>query len=436
MKTLFRHLRERLRSSLWVVPGLWMISAIIGGRLMVFLDLTFHEVFEEWFPHLSQSKADGFRSLLTTISSSVLTLAGLVFSATLVALSLASSQFGPRLLRNFIRSRMNQATFGILIGNFVYCIVVLRFMSPEFTPQLSLLVAFIFVLGSLICFVLFAHTIITSLQADQVVADVYQDLEQAVETFFPDALPSNTEEKKAIEKREKWEDPDENVYLPSEKGGYLQAVKYESLVEIAADLDIRMRVLRLPGEFVHQQTDLISLADKFELNEEEKKKILNCFIIGPIRTAEQDFEFFVRQLVEVALRALSPGINDPFTAITCIDFLSEALARIARRRLPRQVYFDVDGKARVAIRPVSFQSLLDTAFLQIRQTGGTRPDIAISLLNGLRSIARATSTEEHQKAVLQHTDWTVQTAKEHLDTEHDLQCVEDRRDQIRKICQA
>lgn len=186
MKTWINHFWERLRVSFWVIPGACVALSLFAAWASLEVDLNYGDGVQELFPRQVKTSSDSLMSLLSTVATSVLTLAGLSFSATLVALSLASNQFGPRLLRNFIRSRASQVTFGILVGNFVFCLVVMRSIHEEFVPHLSGLIAFVLSILSLGAFIFFVHTIIADLQADRVVADVYAELDSAIEEFFPD----------------------------------------------------------------------------------------------------------------------------------------------------------------------------------------------------------------------------------------------------------
>lgn len=404
MKTWLLHLWNRLRTSFWFVPGGMVVLSLAAAYGAVWIDQ--REAFLPDGIGLEKVSPDGLRSLLSTAATAVLTLAGLTFSATLVALTLASSQFGGRILRNFIRSLPNQVALGMLLANFVFCLVVLRHVQSaeegSFVPQFATLVAFLATLVSLAAFIYFIHHISVSLQADRVVASIHQELDETLERFFPDRLPDDPEERRANADKEDWEALEDEWPVEAPTAGYVQALNMGGLVEICRDNDLRCRVLHRPGQFVHAGGDL--LAVEGGSGGDLRERLADQVLIGRIRTAEQDFEFCLRQLVEVALRALSPGINDPFTALNCIDYLGAALAKVATRSLPRRTFRDGDGHPRVRTRPSTFADLLGAAFHQLRQAAASRPDVAIRLLDALARIAARTRIEAHREAIRTHVD--------------------------------
>jgi uncharacterized membrane protein len=194
--------------------------------------------------------------------------------------------------------------------------------------------------------------------------------------------------------------------IDAPNSGCIQAISIESLVEQCSDLDLRCRVLHRPGHFVNEGTSLLALSGDGtgKLDEKCRSDLLDAFIIGRVRTAEQDFEYCIRQLVEVSLRALSPGINDPFTAMNCIDFLGAALSKVARRRLPKRHFSDVNGVPRVRSRPTAFGDLLDVAFHQIRQTANGQTDVSLRLLGALGGIGAAVELPQHAAHVVRHAE--------------------------------
>lgn len=406
MKTWVTHFWERIRTSFWFVPSLLSAGAVLLASLMLELDREWENALTSTFPSLETASASGTRELISTAATATLSLAGITFSGVLVAMTLASSQFGPRLLRNFIRARSTQLTLGMLLSTFVYCLLVLRGIRSreevEFVPHLAALVGFLNTLLSLGFFIFFIHRISTSLQADQVAANVFAELRQAIDQFFPEGRETDASEEEAEAESEDWKDLEDETPLLAKEDGYLLAIDMETLVERCADHDLRCRVLKRPGHFLVKGTPILGIPGKASLEDEVEESMIDCFLSGSLRTPEQDFEFEILQLVEVALRALSPGINDPFTAITCIDFLGAANSTIARRKLPQQVYHDGNGVPRVHSHPISFESALDASFNQLRQTASAKPDIVIRLLEALTNIQRCCLTDAQRKAVRKH----------------------------------
>ena len=372
---------------------------------------------------------EGTTALLGTVATSVLTLAGVTFSGTLVALTLASSQFGPRLLRNFTRARTTQFTLGILLATHAYALIVLRNVRVgdySFVPHIATLGAFILTLLSLTMFIVFIHYVITSIQAERVVADVREELDCSIERFFGlEFYSGQGEETERRREKEQWDDVGSCRCLPSEKSGYLQGVDIDDLVKLAQEHDARCRVLVKPGQYIVHGQPLLAWQE-CEVSEENEGQFLGPFLLGMNRTAEQDFEYCIRQLVEVALRALSPGINDPFTAMNCIDHLSGAMVQVARKRLPQHEFTDSEDVPRVRTPPSTFGGFLGSAFNQIRQAAVDKPDVSMSLLESLYQVGKQCRTDDQIKAVIEQATLTTKVAKQHAETDMDQQAIEER----------
>jgi len=406
MNTWLVVLWARLRKSFWFVPGLIVVLSAVSAWLLIAVDRGGRaDWLTQWLAP-EKASAEGVRSVLSTAATSVLTLGGLTFSATLVALTLATSQYGSRILRNFIRAVPNQVTLGVLLGNFVFCLIVLRAVRSaeegQFIPHLATLAAFIATLASLAMFIHFVHYISVSLQADKIVSSVHAELDETIERFFPNKHPQEPEEQEALQEKEEWEEIDNERPIGAPKSGYIEAIHFDGLLEVATDTDLRCRVIIKPGQFVQKGADLIAIGG--DPDENTVAQFTEQVLIGRIRTAEQDFEFCLRQLVEIALRALSPGINDPFTALNCIDYLGDAMGKVAGRRLPRRTFTDKEGHPRVRIRPTTFAGLLGAAFDQIRQTAGDRPDVAIRLLDVLGNVATRSVLDSHREVIREQVD--------------------------------
>lgn len=433
MNTTLLHLWERLRTSFWFVPGIIVLGFTLIGFLSLEMDDRWGGALLDAMPALSKVSPEGIRSLLSTAATSVLALAGVTFSGTLVALTLASSQFGSRLLRNFIRALPNQVALGMQMGTFVICLVVLRsvrdFDDGTFVPHFSAFLAFLGTMGSLGAFIFFIHHVSTSLQAEKIVGSVYEELDEAITRHFPEGRATDQEEDDAEKERECWEESPNEAVINSTKTGYLQAIDTSGLAALtqAEGEGVHCRVLAHAGKFVTECTPLIAINSNLP---DEPEPWSDCFIIGMERTPEQDFEHCIRQLVETGLRALSPGINDPFTAMHCIDYLGAALAKVAGRRLPLNQFDDDEGVSRVQIRPFSFDSLLATAFHQLRQIAFDKPDISIRLLEALANIARCGGSEEIRKAIQTHVELVGGILENDNLVELDKECIKERIERV------
>jgi len=256
----------------------------------------------------------------------MITVAGVAFSITIVALTLASSQFGPRLLRNFMRDTGNQIVLGTFIATFIYCLLVLRSVysvgGHDFVPGISVTFAIALAVANVGALIYFIHHVSTSIHADRVIAAVYNELSEHIQRLFP-----------------------------------------EELLKIAEEHDMLIDLQFRPGEFIVVGTALAKVKSAEHLKENLVEQIASSFILGPQRTPEQDAEFAIHQLVEVAIRALSPGINDPFTAITCIDHLGSALCILTGRVFPSPYRYDEEGNLRFIAKPLTFEGILQTPLL-------------------------------------------------------------------------
>jgi uncharacterized membrane protein len=404
-----------------------VIGAVVLAIGTVKLD---ESVTEKWVVHLHwvyTGGAAGANAVLGTIASSMMTVTGLVFSMTLVTLSLASSQFGPRLLRNFMRDTTNQVVLGTFVSTFLYCLLVLRTIRRaeeiEFVPHLSVTIGVVFALVSLGVLIYFIHHVAVSIQADEIVARVGGELAAGIEGLFPEAigeekpgggemLPAGFErEARAIESRE---------------DGYLQLVDAQSLMELAEREHAVFRLERRPGNYVVKGGALVVVWPGDRVTDELARQVNSAFVVGNQRTPTQDVEFMVNELVEIAARALSPGINDPFTAIACVDRLGSALCRLAGREIPSGYRKNKEGELRVVAPVTTFVGILDAAFNPIREYSRTTRALAIRLLETIEMIARAAHRSQDCAALRRHAEMIERGAREGLAEEEDRRVVTER----------
>jgi uncharacterized membrane protein len=329
--------------------------------------------------------------------------AGVTFSITIAALSLASTQLGPRLLYNFMRDRGNQFVLGTFIASFVYCLLILRTIrgadeAGYFVPAISVTGGVALGLASLGVLIYFIHHVAVSIQAPNVVAAVERDLAHVVEGEFAteNAVPPG---KHTPELPDGFDERAAEV--PSSEDGYVQALNEDALVKVAARADVLLVIEQRPGHFVAEESPLVRAWPPESLDAALVREIRGHFVVGAQRTSEQDVEFAVDQLVEVAVRALSPAINDPFTAIGCLDWLGAALCRAGRGRTPDPVRTDEAGRVRVIHRcPITFAGLVDGAFNQIRQFGARSPAVVLRMLETIETVLRCTRGDPDEVSTL------------------------------------
>jgi uncharacterized membrane protein len=436
MKIAFLRLWDALRGSYWFIPSVMCIAALFLSQALLPID-RWIESKAAYVPHwMYRGSPEGARAVLTIIASSMLGVAGVVFSISTVALTLASSQFGPRLMRNFIRDRSNQTVLGTFLASFVYCLLVLSAVSTgehnDFTPRASIAVAVVMALSSLAGFIYFIHHFVTSIQAPEVVNGVSRELAQAIDAFLP--------RDRDVETRQ----PDEELLtafrdhpaeITSERPGYVVALDLKLLRSVAKTHDVTLRVICRPGNFLITGECFVQVLPPYRLNDALKAKARQAISIGRLRSTLQDLEFSLDQLVEVAVRALSPGINDPFTAIHCIDLLSEALGQITHRSFPAPYHFDEDGKLRLVTESLTLDDLLDAAFNQIRQYGGDSPAVMIRILESLDPVITQATRAADLQALANHARIVHETGRANFAAESDRADLETRYRAIEKRLQ-
>ncbi len=397
--------REELRTNLWLVPTIAIVGALGLFGLTLGLDrAAYHGQFRlpSW---VISGGPDAARQILTSIAASVITVVGIVFSITIVTLTLASTQFGPRMLRNFIRDRGTQLTLGMFVATFVYCVVVLVSISPgdrgEFVPHVSITTAFGLVLIDLAVLIYFIHHIATQIQLPQVIAGIAKDLAQAVAVQSADQprfYAQEHEEGPALDDLLARIETSGGV-IRTPKSGYLQFIRHQTLIRIATEADAVIRLPYRPGHFLVEGRELASVWPA-GASERVADYLARAQATGPHRTLTQDVAFGVDQLVEIAIRALSPAVNDTFTALTCIDWLTDCLCKIAPLWTPTQVHCDRNGYIRVITDQVSYDRLVQRAFEKVRQASRGMPAVMIRQLDALTTIMEQTTDPQRARVLI------------------------------------
>ncbi len=392
---------ESIRTTYWALPSLMTLAAIGLSIGMIWLDEIVTEQRLGTLPWVYAGGAEGARAVLSTIAGSMITVAGVTFSITIVALTLASQQFGPRLLRTFLRDLGNQIVLGTFVATFTYCLLVLRTVrgtdDATFVPHLAVTTGVVLALLSLGVLIFFIHHVSASIQASHIIANVAGDLEATIDRLFPEPVD------------EQWRSgsgagvPDQDGdAVRSQASGYVRAIDVEGLRALASELDLTLRVEAAPGAFVRRGTCLLSAWPPTRVNTTGESRVRDAFILGPTRTPTQDIGFFIGQLVELAVRALSPGVNDPGTARTCVDRLEEALCLLAGRRLPDERHHDTAGALRLVLPAVTFAGIADSAFDEIRRHGRSSVSVRARLLEAVASLGACVRREDDRLALLRH----------------------------------
>ena len=377
-----------VRSSYWFYPGAMAAVALLLGVGMIWIDETFgHDPIARlsWY---QQIRTDGARAVLSTIAGSMITVAGVVFSITIVALSYASSQYGPRVLTNFMSDRGNTITLGTFIATFLYCLMVLRTIrggDEDFVPQYAVIVAMLLAVCSIGVLIYFIHHVPQSIHINNVVAQIGERLIADARTRFPTLIGSSADEEVPVGPPEI---DGEVVRVRCSATGYIQALSEGRLLELANKTDAIIRLRYRPGDFVTTGSPLADVAAS-DWDDAASEALQRCFTVGRKRTPESDLMFLVSELVEIAARALSPGVNDPMTAITCIDWLGAAGAEFARRRLPQAVRVDDEGNPRIIAKPDDFACFVESGFGRLNQYAARDVVTSLHLLRVLGELSAA-----------------------------------------------
>lgn len=417
---------KELLATFWFVPVLTIVLAIVLSAGLVSIDNNWTLADESWMHFFLVNSADSARSILSTISGAMIGVAGTVFSVTLVALTLASSQFGPRLIKNFMYVRLNQVVLGSYIATYLYCLLVLNAIKTEggyvFIPSLSILVAILAAVSNIVLLIVFIHQIATSIQADKIIADISEFVSEQVKNLFPEKMGQEAE------KEEEEVDVDATVsqyphsrVVKSRKSGYLQYIDDQALMHLISEKEALFDLHHRPGSYLVDGLKIGEIHSKEALEEEEVEKILDQFFIGKTKTPQQDLEFSIHQLVEIAARALSPGVNDPYTAIACIDNLTNTMSYLAQVKFPSRYRYDEEEELRIMADVLEFEGMLAAAFNQIRQFSAGSTAVIIRLMEALIIIQEFTLTDKDRQAVIKHARMVLEVGKQTIKEENDIE---------------
>jgi uncharacterized membrane protein len=433
MKTRLLHIWEILSSSYWFVPSMMVVAAIALAFVLVGLDRHTDETWVRETGLVYLGGPEGARALLSTVAASVITVAGVVFSITIAALTQASSQFGPRLLRNFMRDTGNQIVLGTFVATFIYCLLVLRTVygteELSFVPHIAVTVATLLAVASLGVLIFFVHHVSISLQAPHVVSRIAAELTVAIAGAFPEERPRPEDDP---ENAARFEPAGESRLIRACRAGYLQAIEHGTLIQDISKSDLLVRLRVRPGHFLTTGGVIAEAFPSDRTPDDFDQRLDRRLLIGSSRSGEQDVEFGIVQLVEIAVRALSPGVNDPFSAVHCVDWLGEALGEIARRPAPPSLCRDPNGTPRLIKDPPTFPGLVGAAFNQIRQHASGSVAVTVRLLEAIACVAQSARTAEQRAALLFQADMIRAQAALAFTERHDLESVERRYESARR----
>lgn len=394
---------DRLRSSFWFLPSAMAAGATALSFALVWLDTWLGQESIERLGWLYGFGPEGARAVLSAVAGSMITVAGLTFSMTMLTLQLASQQFGPRLLRSFMSDRGNQLVLGTFTSTFLYCLLVLRTVrgteDASFVPHLSVTFGVVLAALSLAILIYFIHHVANSIRIETVLADLSQETRSTIERLFPAQMGQEPKERDghiSAGLLHTLEGDSRAVFV--EGSGYVQRLDDAALMRIATEHDLVIGVDSPPGRFVTERVPLLRAAPRARVSEEVKDRLRQAFVLGADRTPMQDLQFSLHRFVEIAQRALSPGINDPTTALYCIDRLAQALCLLAERDMPSPVRADERGRPRVFVPLNTFEEFACPTLAAIARYGMNDADVVRQLLAST-SVLEARAAPEARDAL-------------------------------------
>ena len=384
-----RKILDTLRESLWFVPALWVLVCAAAALGVVTIERGLAPGWGGDVALVFSGGPEGARGLLSAIASSMVTVVGVVFSITIVALQLASAQYSPRVLRNFMRDRASQMTLGSLMGTFVYSLLVLRVVRTadgsreEFVPFAAVTGAVVLAIVAVALVVYFIHHIATRMQVSQITATVtHETLEEIERQSTGDDASRGDVPTQAVTPASPAR------VVPAARSGYLQYVEVDALRDLAEDEDIVVALDAKPGAWVQRHAPLFRVWGAGS-SQDLSDRLHRHVSVGDDRVVYQDPEFGIQQLVDIGVKALSPGINDPTTARNVLHRLVEILVAAGRTQLVPQEHVGSDGTLRLRVARPDFGELARTAFEEMHHFGRDVPSVARALGQSLDTIEGA-----------------------------------------------
>jgi uncharacterized membrane protein len=399
--------REQLRTNLWLVPLAETIAVVALFALTYTVDRAAYDGMVRLPSWVLSGTADVARVLLATVAASIITVVGIVFSITIVALTLASTQFGPRMLRNFVRDPGTQLCLGTFVASFCYAMVALVSVGGgphgDFVPHLSITVTLVFTLFDVAVLIYFLNHIASMIQLPVVIANIAAALNAEIAaldrggSFGVGAARGPTREDLLVRLA------DSGAPIRTPRSGYLQVIRHDTLVKIAVEADAVVQLPYRPGHFVVTGQVIARVWPPEAAGSVEERLALG-HVVGAYRTLPQDISFGFDQLVEIALRALSPAVNDTFTGMTCVDWIADCLCGLSTAWRPHRIRRDAEGNIRVLAFQPDFERFVERSFDTIRQAAVGMPAIMIRQLDGLAKVIEQTPDRVHRTALIRQAE--------------------------------
>lgn len=378
---------QKIRESFWFLPSLVLLVMILLAHFVTYLDHALAPIIKEMGFDAIILEQESMRTFLATIAGSMMTVAGVVFSITILVLSQAAGQYTSRVLRNFMRNKNNQFVLGLFVGIFIFCLFLLANLHPT-NNLIAAVSGFGLALLGVAFLISFIHTMSTSIQSSEIILNIKKETLEILEEIYP--KPFEAESLEGFK-------PIEGNPVFSFKTGYVQKVDRESLVKLAEEKGVLIQLKIKTGEFIIENELLCSSSGN--VDEEFTQQVNEAFEVGAYRTAEHDLTFGLQQLVDIALKGLSPGVNDLMTAQLAIDYLSSIYHKLATRKIIHEFLCDGGECKRLILDSWTFSSLLSMGFVPIIENAKDQPSVQKKMEIDLARIQVACKDEKRKKDV-------------------------------------
>lgn len=397
------------------------VGAILLSILGVVIDTKIGSSWIGDFSWLYASKPEGARSLLSTIAASMITVAGVTFSITIVSVTAAAGRYGPRILTNFMSDRGNQVTLGVFIATFLYCVMILRvvrspnetgpsLLLPEndptgaFVPHISILLAIVLAIASIGVLIYFIHHVTESIHISNVTARIARELERQVQREIDRETDRQPQGGRGDVEGVVQQVTERGTGISLSESGYVEQIDLQRILNVAKQQDVTILLRRVPGEFVGHSTHVMHVWPPARLSTDALRRLQSSYRLSIQRTAAQDLLFGIDELIEIAIIALSPGVNDPYTALTALEWLGSVLTHALELPPPDRYRYDRSGTLRLIIPRLEWLDLLNHVFDRLGPHIVTEPSVARRMMEIVVGIAGRSKQEEVSGKVRQRAD--------------------------------
>ncbi len=401
-----RYQWDRLRVSFWFAPLVMAIGAVFLAWVIYYIDgLIPNSLLQNSRLVLSGTPGE-LRTALIGMASSILATAGVVFTLLTLPLSTVAAQYGSRLLRVFLGDRTTQLVLGTFVATFVYCVAAALSILPTQVepngPQLTVTFGLFLMLASFASLILLVQHISTMLQAPNIAAAAGAELRDVVLAEIPENVTGSDDGKDGLKNLPASLTEADGYLVRGKQAGSIQYIDPQYLLSLAQEHNLVIRLLRKPGDIVWRDERIALVWPAKLVDMEVDNQIRNAFRIGTGRTPTQDVAYAVNQLVEMAVRAMSPAINDPFTAMTCLDYIGEGLALFIKQGERSSCYYDQNNQLRLILGPVTFPNLLDGAFDMLRHASCDNATVLLHMLDVIEAVGKEVRSVTVYEELLRH----------------------------------